>query len=602
MAQPDILVIADDETELPGKIVQVRWNRVPEDIPDPSDFDAIFVIPGENSGQKQDSLIEILTNCHKLFKRHFPPVTWVLNSHSTGAAVQGLSAGSIVALHAKGRGKIISLLSGAHYPLEHLAFAFTEVGDRAMPFATWEKPGGKAKATVGIITVDGRWTFTPPPSAFSLLPRMTSYLRFMRQLVPVFAVAAVMLCLLLGILATRRQRGVYRAEISALAHRVSPLLMAVTRARNENSKTWGGGGRRLADRVLTSHIGRLLILAHQLDKEKTPAQLWRLERDRSTSADNFFYLSLITGDLASAYNILKEMPIKFADGEKWLQILTSTFWQASLESLHELNFERAESYDSLYLVLSYRILTDPSYDGSLDPERNRTLAQILRRELKTERIKMLCLRPGVEGSFGRLLGGVWGEALPAGPLGDLAERRRHFADLFCGRLNRQVTANYDILRTLEKERTLSSADEACRLAELECEYKSLANRMEPGGVIDQHLVAETLRFSSSCSYLADDLLATLLDRLLDVQANKRANPRRWLDVQQLSLALSCHVGDDNRQRLEHLLGKISCGWLARVGMGSSWVSESQTAATLVRRCGGQDTIQIERTDDIREEK
>jgi hypothetical protein len=144
-----------------------------------------------------------------------------------------------------------------------------------------------------------------------------------------------------------------------------------------------------------------------------------------------YLLALISGDLYAAFDVATKINPSSEARDTMMPILTDTLWQTAVEYLHELHFRGATQYTEIYLELSQHMLEGADNESELEPPRNRTLAHILQRELKSGRARSLCGSPGVQDSFGALLGGDWGTALPETDSPELAQRRKANAQSFC---------------------------------------------------------------------------------------------------------------------------------------------------------------------------
>ena len=263
---------------------------------------------------------------------------------------------------------------------------------------------------------------------------------------------------------------------------------------------WLDPGARMVTRIFHTKRNLLLYLSGNLKKGRTAYDLWVLEGRKVVWTLDYYYLALLAGDLTSSYRIIYESVKKRVNPEElyWLNALTNTYWQAANEYLHELDFRRATVYNNLYLSLSKEILG--ARDSFAEESgRNRTLSHILQREIYSKRIYSLCDNPGVENSFGHLLGGDWGELIPSKLFVNLEARRKQNNEIYCNAGGALQRVDY----------VFGSSN--CSAFPLECEYNFLVDNLDNHNRRD---IKKRLKaFAAVCSYLGDDLLVEYLNHL-----------------------------------------------------------------------------------------
>jgi hypothetical protein len=322
-------------------------------------------------------------------------------------------------------------------------------------------------------------------------------------------------------------------------------------------ETWNSAEGHMADRVLRRNLG---ILAELAGGPARPGRLdalaLRLEQQALDSlGDGYegpwppakvpFYLALLRGDVASSFTIVHAAPSTQDSPTSWVSILNATYWQTAVESLYELQFDKAVAYAELYVAASQHVVqqaqmadylpnqyvgSDSSeWESGLVGERNRTLAQILLREARAGRLGPICDDPNRSVGFAYVLSRSGGTPITTRTARTLAERRSLHRPLACGPRSRYAGPGPDFtllpqMQELRSAAALSREDfvttlaepryaDACREFPIECEFsRVVANLKSPRSTALDSALTAAVRFAGSCSYLSDDALYFALRR------------------------------------------------------------------------------------------
>jgi hypothetical protein len=322
-------------------------------------------------------------------------------------------------------------------------------------------------------------------------------------------------------------------------------------------ETWASAEAHMADRLVRNH---LKSLAEAADGLAGPVRLDVLGvRSEHMLLDSMadgptgpwppakipFYLALLAGDVTSSFRVLRAAPSTGMDPTPWIQVLNATYWQTAVESLHELQFDKAVTYAELYVAASHHVVqraqeaktlpsfytgrADSEWESGLVGERNRTLAQVLLREARAGRLGSLCADPGASIGFGHVLPLGGGEPITTERVTTLEERRAEHRPVFCGPGSRYDLpgSNFQLLPRLQELRSAASLSrqdfdstlaepeyaEACEAFPLECGFSRVIADLKvgPSPALDSALTA-AVRFAGTCTYLSDDAVYLALRR------------------------------------------------------------------------------------------
>jgi hypothetical protein len=323
-------------------------------------------------------------------------------------------------------------------------------------------------------------------------------------------------------------------------------------------ETWASAEAHMADRLVRNHLKSLAEAANGLSGPvRLDALGVRSEHMLLDSMDDGqtgpwppakipFFLALLTGDVTSSFRVLRAAPSTRVDPTGWIHVLNATYWQTAVESLHELQFDKAVAYAELYVAGSHHVVQQAQEQGTLPSfyarmgdfsewesglvgERNRTLAQILLREARAGRLGPICTNPGASLGFGHVLPLGGGEPITARMVNTLEERRAEHRPVFCspGSRYNHRGSNFLLLPRLQELRSAASLSkqdfdstlaepeyrEACQAFPLECGFSRVIAdlKMAPSPALDNALTA-AVRFAGTCTYLSDDALYLALRR------------------------------------------------------------------------------------------
>lgn len=536
-------------------------------------YDLIYCEPGKDSEAEQSSFIQALRTGLGMLHRWNGRVVWIVNEYFSAKIAGEIGAGELVPLPALPEGRILTFLgdiTGRASPLS----AFRDLPHGWTTFATWTDRARTAAVTVGTMSGDERWIVAPR----GMEPRdfLVPHEDLQRYLPVAWILFLVLATLFLGRREYRRVQEQYDADVARVATVDVPGIIAEREIGSDDA-----AGRMLR-RVLSEHSKELTSIATELRFAQTPTQL--LETSGSDYRGRaHFLLALASGDLDGAYRAAEAAMTRADDESKWARLLTDTLWQRAVESLLELDFQHSEPYAAMFLELSNRQARSAKDREGVQPERNRTLARILLRELRSPRIYSLCGDPEKAREFGRLLGGDWGEALPETTPALIQARRRNASEQCRGKQSQPF--DYAVLETLEKidSRTDLAALPVCGIAPAECAFlKHRAALLEydkalSSGNTTPSPIPAALQFAADCSYLSDDLLTTVTTIATDdaVKSGLR------VDFPALDAALVC-VGEDSDHRLiiGNNLEQLPCDALE----GQLTAARAPLSAALLNRC------------------
>jgi hypothetical protein len=506
----DTLVITNGPS--PIEAFACPWDAVPDKLPELAQFRNIIAIPAVTVVESQQrKLIAKLSDEPDEIRRSIS-VIWILNEHVISGLAKELYLGSLYRFGALESGVVLSSISQSSINLSEVHWGITDLPRDVTTLARWERSGGGLQIPLAVLSNDGRWLLVPMPLDLNPYLNFPGRLRRVRWTLAAIAAVLFILMVLSGTrYVTKQQSAMNQTTASLIVPTLPPHGPLV-----QIGERWLNPEARLASRALVSHYEHLGQITGTLKPGRTAFSLWQDAGKPKVTAEPYFDLAIASGDLGSAYLIVHGLSYGDDDRDLWFARITATIWQTALESLHELDFGKARTYTDLYLAMSAVIADGADNATKLGPQRNRTFAWILSRELSTNRIESLCAKPGVSHSFGRLLRSDLGYALPAQDLAGLDARRVANRKLYCSHTGISAV-NYDDLAYLEPlsredeesdDRTVAGEARACQIALLECEFLKLRNKLtQPPSREDSKAI---LRFSAQCSYLSDDLLYNLL--------------------------------------------------------------------------------------------
>jgi hypothetical protein len=484
------------------RIHHVAWVDVPESVPPSFQFSRIVVVPEAQTDELQLRLIEKLKAEIVLTTQSRARVVWLLNEHVASGVPQAVNAGSLTPFRPVVNGSVEMLIGPRRRVAADVARAVT-VGAAALNVALWKSDDGRVRVPVGVLSRDLRWCFVP---AHPEAERLVNRLGLLRQY------AIILLCLFLAAGAVYKVQHRMPRDEAEFRQSISELgLFRLTSAVSEDEELidlespvtppWNAPERNLARQLFLSVKPHLANIRADFGKEQNSYELWRAANRESIA---YFDLAVMSGDLVSAYRIAREAKVDGVDREEWSRHLTATFWQTALEAAHELDFEKAKRYTDFYLACMDALMAGATSPEDLAPQRNRTLARILQRELANRRVTALCTQPGVATSFAHLLGAGWGESLPKADDPELERRRAMNAAVNCSNRVDTPAINYASLADLEQYPTTQTpGSEPCVIASLECDFMTIREHL---GDRNRGSSREGLEFAAHCSYLSDDMI------------------------------------------------------------------------------------------------
>jgi hypothetical protein len=500
-----ILVIGEVE-ERPG-LRCITWADVPDSVPSTFQYSTILVIPGPDSAELQESLRDLLRSELKGRPSGGSRVLWVLNAHSIDSVATDFNLGTLVPLRDLDTGSVRSLIPGLCVAQDQLHYGIDGLSVKAVELGYWERNDRRSHIPLAASSSDRRWFLVPPAESYEWIE-----VRSTLGPSPIFSALAVFILLLgivwLGAISALNSQEEYASSVRELGN---VRLLPIPPADIELDERWINPDAHMASRVLEENRDELARIVSQLDPALTPYELWKKSNFQEESAFRYYYLSVLVGDLVSAYRIVREYPAQSWYKARLRRALTQTMWQTSVEYLYELNLEEARFRNEAYLAGSQHLLKKAEGQSELTPQRIRTLSYILHREFETGRIRSLCNDPDVVPvSFARLHSGYWASPLPSNTLPGLTTRRGLNKTKSCENGVPEKIADYRLLQNLRS--SSQHSPELCSLFPLECDFVKLRDLLfnYPQTLITPKHAARTLEFASDCSYLSDDALWMML--------------------------------------------------------------------------------------------
>jgi len=475
----NILIISNVEVDLKG--TRVPWSAVPDDVPSVFTFSTVLVVPANGTEREQQLLFDLLHRELAASLDGGPRIVWVLNAASRQNVAEQFRLGKLVPLRHVTPGNARSLIAQFSPSADQLSYAIADSPASSMDlcYLEWSEP--KARVVIAACSADLRWVLIPPSQSFAWLQSKWS-LGFDTRSVLRAAVGLVAIWLICAGLLYYTAWQDYLVGIGRVA--VAGEGVPAMKLEQTLKDRWLNPGARMVARTFERNRTKLLSIVGSLKSGRSPADLWQSNRADPLMATNYFHLALLAGDLPSAYEIM--INVDRSDRGFATPDLTSTLWQTAVEYLHELDFRRAWVFDVMYLESAKN--AGGADDGNL------TLAHILDREVLSGRIRSLCSMPGVEESFGRLLGAPLGQRESE----EFIQRRNQSRSFNCSSSPVAQPIDYGRLAGL---RSATPGDAVCSLFALECDYLRLTGKdFDDPGVFN-----DALKFSSACSYLSDDL-------------------------------------------------------------------------------------------------
>jgi hypothetical protein len=542
------------------EIQHIEWSAVPDSLPPLLGFRSLLVIPSPDSHDKQEQLVDCLLRSVDHFGPDAIKVIWILNEHTVLSAVGRLGLGDVIPMQGTSSGRLFWWIPGIDIGPEEIVYGIIRGPWSVRPFATWRRSDGKVEIPVGVASGNKPWILAPP------LPCPEIYLgakwKFAPSLLSVglMALSVLVIFAFLGLRhyntqSERYQRGV--AKVNAIGA-VSRPLIAILRQKLDTK--WSAPQERLALNLLTQPPAHWEFISPALRSPLRPDQLVSRDENEATA---LFDIAILSGDWPSTLRIVKVLNFEKFNRRELVNEATHTIWQAALESLHELDFPQAKQLTDLYLAISQKVLAGTTEAGDLEPQqRQRSLAYILQRELRSGRARALCRNPGIGNSFGRLLVKGGGLALPV-EIADIELRRKQNAANYCGSLEQVEEIRYDVLSQLEVLNNTVGAVDVCRIAPVECEFADFRRSLSSGLI--QSTIASGLNFAKKCSYLSDDTIAIILRKDSAEEDNSEedsSDTHRYIDVKELDQALACaeKVESDYWGIIAKELAVAPCSW------------------------------------------
>jgi len=511
----DIIAISD--RPVPEVGTHFPWSALPEGLPTIIQYATVLVVPAADTAAAQEQLVELLQNDLRLARSGSTRVLWVLNEHANSAALEKVGLGRPIPVRDARRGRVRSFVHGLSFALETLHFGFADVPARANTLAVWDQKGA-AGTVVGVASASGRWGLMPPPTD-GLSAAAVRRLPVLSKVLGYAALAVIVLLAAVGLVGLADDASdEYQASVRALGSVRGLASLRLPNPSEELDERWLGAEERVATRIMAEEMPRLVEVADRLDSSLSPYELFRRGRARDHER-NLLWLRLayLTGDIGAARRILADVAAdttgSWYSRRGWMEEITGVIWMTALESLHELDFQKARTYTRIYLEEAAALTRGATGLYELAPERNRTLARLLSRELETDRIYSLCTQPDVNTTFGRLIGYRWRAGIPAGGLPELERRRAANREMHCGA---RPVAPVDYARALaalgamRRGRDMSMDEDleyTCRLFSLECRFLQIRRRVRDH---QTQVIGQVADFSSECTYLADDLVGALV--------------------------------------------------------------------------------------------
>jgi len=522
-----------------------------------------------------------------------PRVVWVLNTFANIGILSEKFGFSCFPLHAETTAKVRWLLRGAKPDDYSPAFALSGFSSKATPVAFLEQRG-LGRIPVAASCDFGRLLCVPATETPLRYATIRSVLSLSQNQFRLLLLVLVMV-LVAGLFALyNRAHAQYERSREELAEDISFQRSQVPLTSNH----WAGAEARLAQRIVINELGSIVPKAGSLRHYASPYVLWLQDRADPDAAQVYFNIAVLAGDLSSARQIVRGA-VDSPDVAFNLEEGVFRLWQTAVESLHELDFDKAAAYGSLFVELANVLSRSQGgeYDGI---GRNRTVARILVRAFADRSLLSLCSQPDMGRSFGRLLGGDTGERLPGGNPTGLKERRLTNSKKNCidrSRTDTQVNWEADLinLELIAGEHTLGEDQHVdqikvdpsvCRRFPIECAYAAVRDGWREEGATPK-VAREAFSFASKCTYLSDDAVGLLLrERLfsppeIDYRADTPANPNEVIS------ALNCVANNDSdfAGLIYDRLTQLDCrlvNW--HIAIDTKGLDPESFAGKLVARC------------------
>jgi hypothetical protein len=537
-----VLLIGPVDPTVEGS--RFKWSDNLNDLPTASQFGTIVVLPEANSDAQQADLAQLLAGDLEL-SSGTTRVVWYLNEHTCpGALTRILEPSRLVRLRHLEGGQIQSFLSEQAPTSAQVSWGVSTSNKHLSTLAYWQSAQSGARVQVAVASADDNWEFIP--ECIELSELSTSRTRLAKGgsvSLRLFAIATVCTILACAWAAGtyRASRRLYRSEITRLARVGTAPHMRDALARSLEAPTWVAAEAHGARRIMQSEQPGLALISARLEAPYSPHDLALRTADDPPALRALFAAAFLTGDIASAYRIAREHGRE--DSGEWMHTITNAFFQTSVESLMELDFPKAAAYNEIYLRLSGYVLE--GNPDSPQPERIRTMSQIIHRAFVDGSVYSLCKNPAAARQLGALLGHDWGQPPPAANAPGLSTRINENRRRYCaGRppptrvpfesLANLIRMNNDVVDTLTRQ----ASDSTCADFPVECTFIRIRNRLS--GLAAEKARGEqaiarvsdaALQFAAVCSYLSDDMVWRLL-------LTAKVVPMR-LSAPKLRAALAC---------------------------------------------------------------
>lgn len=531
-------------------------------------FDVIYCEPVTGTEDQQEAFASRLREAISVLRRWSGRIVWIANEHFSLRLAEAIGCGERVALPTLPPGVTLTVLGAMEADGTQPFFALRDLPVSWSPFATWRSHDRSSEVIVGAMSADERWVVTAPGIAAEDF--VLRYEKLQRYLPMIWIVSLALALLLLGSREYSETAARYNEDVSRIGTVNVRQLIAGDQVSGDSSAD------RMLHRILWDRSSALLSITDEIRFAKTPFQLWKAST-KDEDGSLHFQLALLSADLDAAYRIgAAAAATDTVDGTNWPELLTDTLWQRAVESLLELDFVHAEIYTAMYVRLSELHVRRETNRENLEIERNRTLARILLRELRSPRIYSLCKQPENARHFGMLLGSPFGEHLPATTPELTALRAANISTQCRGKAAESVDyAGLSELEMIDADTDINDV-RICRLAETECAFLVHRSRLRRTDVA-QSAVAESMAFASTCSYLSDDLISALTHAAAEsMQKSLR------IDVNSLDNALACvDENSDYAQFITDVGDELPCAVLR----GGATSLRSPIARQLLEGCG-----------------
>lgn len=521
-----ILTVGKNQNQLQAK--NLSWNRVLNEIPTISIYDLVIVVPEAKSQSIQEELLNLILDDIRLFREYTGRIIWILNEHTITSLGGKLGIGELLSIRKVDYGEISCYIQDINYKLEDIYFGFKDVPISCLSVAHW-KGSNSVKVAIAASTKNDNWFLSPITDLKILTDKVGPSAR---QKFSSFSILGSLLLFILIISSTWLLN--YKSERSKLVSQYSThnsiLDLPLAYPENKLNTVWLNPEKRMAARLLSKERDYYVEMSEFMVPRENPYNFWERYNEGEVDVygdDTMFYkYALLSGNFPMAYKIAKESILGeyYYEPYEWSRALTETLWQLTIESLHELDLEKTEVYNDIYLKLMSFIAAKAESDEDLLPQRILTLSRILQNELKSHRRNSFYIKPGIQNSFGRFNNSSWEYPLPEDDPYDLAERRLlHMPKEISFSKDSQHYVIYDSLKTLENikrfPKNYLKKDmhklEIYRYAPIECEYLVLKNEMLHYPT--SKTIGKVLTFAEKDTYLADDIVNVLFTQIITAQ-------------------------------------------------------------------------------------